>query len=149
MENKRTTELLNLLSSEGSESYFKKYAPEWEEMSGYTNLKDYFNAYFSNHPDITPAEVIKRSDLDRGYAYQILNGTKKHPGKYKLVLLCLCAGMTLKETQRALTISGCSVLYPKITCDAALIICINNGYNTMLQVMDFFNENGLNPLPLR
>ncbi len=143
MDNKRTTDLLNKLSSEDSESYFKKYAPEWEEQAGYKNLKDYFNAYFSRHPELLPADVIKRSNLDRSYAYQILNGTKKHPGKYKLTLLCLSAGMNLKETQRALTISGCSVLYPKIACDAALIICINNGYNSAIEVTNFFNENGL------
>lgn len=143
MNNKRTTDLLNKLSSEDSEAYFKKYAPAWEERSGYTNLKDYFNAYFSSHPKQSLADVIRRSNLDRSYAYQIFNGTKKHPGKYKLTLLCMCAGMNLKETQRALTISGCSVLYPKITCDAALIICINNGYNSMLQVTDFFNKNGI------
>ena len=89
------------------------------------------------------ADVIKRSNLDRGYAYQILNGRKPHPGKYKLVLLALCAGMNLKEIQRALTISGNAVLYPKFPQDAALIVCINQNCTSAFEVMNFFAENNL------
>ena len=102
-----------------------------------------FNLYFKDHPELLTADVIKRSNLDRGYAYQILNGRKPHPGKYKLVLLALCAGMNLKEIQRALTISGNAVLYPKFPQDAALIVCINQNCTSAFEVMNFFAENNL------
>ena len=107
------------------------------------NLQDYFNLYSKDHPGFLTADVIKRSNLDRGYAYQILNGRKPHPGKYKLVLLALCAGMNLKEIQRALTISGNAVLYPKFSQDAALIVCINQNCTSAFEVMNFFAENNL------
>lgn len=63
--------------------------------------------------------------------------------KYKLVLLALCAGMNLKEIQRALTISGNAVLYPKFPQDAALIVCINQNCTSAFEVMNFFAENNL------
>lgn len=99
-----------------------------------------------HHPDIDITSAVKRSNIERGYAYQILNGRKSHPGKYKLAILCICMGMNLKEIQRALTISGSSVLYPKIPMDAALIVCINSGYNSALQINEFLCSNGLDPI---
>ena len=143
METIRTTDLLNELLDEQSDGHFKSYMKAHISDMACDNLQEYFNLYFKEHPEISVSEVIKRSNLDRGYAYQILNGRKTHPGKYKLVLLALCSGMTLKEIQRALTISGNSVLYPKFPQDAALIVCINNNYTSAIEVMNFFAENDL------
>ena len=55
----------------------------------------------------------------------------------------LCAGMNLKEIQRALTITGNAVLYPKFPQDAALIVCINQNCTSAFEVMNFFAENNL------
>lgn len=139
----RTTDLLNELLNNESGDHFTTYLASHSEDMACENLRDYFNQYFKAHPNVTIADVIKRSNLDRGYAYQILNGRKPHPSKYKLVLLALCAGMSYKEIQRALTISGNSVLYPKFPQDAALIVCINNNYTSAIEVMNFFAENDL------
>lgn len=116
------------------------------DITTYESLNDYFNYYMQHHPDIDITTAVKRSNIERGYAYQILNGRKSHPGKYKLAILCICMGMNLKEIQRALTISGSSVLYPKIPMDAALIVCINSGYNSALQINEFLCSNGLDPI---
>ncbi len=109
----------------------------------FNQVIDFFNDYLKSHPNIDVTSAIRRSNLDRGYAYQILNGRKPHPGKYKLVMLCICIGMKLKDIQRALTISGCAVLYPKINLDAALIVCINNEYNSAIQVNEFLSKNNM------
>lgn len=109
----------------------------------FNQVIDFFNDYLKSHHNIDVTSAIRRSNLDRGYAYQILNGRKPHPGKYKLVMLCICIGMKLKDIQRALTISGCAVLYPKINLDAALIVCINNEYSSAIQVNEFLSKNNM------
>lgn len=141
--NYRTTDLMNELSETSDSAGFKEFLNDHKDMASYSNLGDFLNDYFKSHSDINITAVIKRSNLDRGYAYQILNGRKPHPSKYKLVILCMCIGMNLKDIQRALTISGCAVLYPKIDLDAALIVCINNEYNSAIQINEFLNQNGL------
>lgn len=139
----RTTDLLNELSKKGIENNFKDFMEEHKNIDSFDCLRDFFNDYFKSNPDINVADAIKKSNIDRGYAYQILSGRKPHPGKYKLVMLCICFEMNLKNIQRALTISGNAVLYPKYELDAALIVCINNGYSSMIQVTEFLCRNGL------
>ena len=141
--NYRTTDLMNELSKTSDKDGFKEFLNDHKDMTSYNSLCDFFNDYFKSHPDVIVTDAIKRSNLDRGYAYQILNGRKPHPGKYKLVILCMCMGMKLKDIQRALTISGCAVLYPKIDLDAALIVCINNDYNEAMKINEFLSQNNL------
>ncbi len=141
--NYRTTDLMNELSETSDSTGFKEFLSGHKDMNLYNNLGDFFNDYFKSHANIDITAAIKRSNLDRGYAYQILNGRKTHPSKYKLVILCMCIGMNLKDIQRALTISGCAVLYPKIDLDAALIVCINNEYNSAIQINEFLSQNDL------
>lgn len=144
--NYRTTDLMNELKNISGEDGFKNFEKKHSDITTYESLNDYFNYYIQHHPDIDITTAVKRSNIERGYAYQILNGRKSHPGKYKLAILCICMGMNLKEIQRALTISGSSVLYPKIPMDAALIVCINSGYNSALQINEFLCSNGLDPI---
>lgn len=144
--NYRTTDLMNELKNISGEDGFKDFTEKHNDITIYDSLNDYLNDYLKLHPDVDITSVIKRSNIDRGYAYQILNGRKNHPGKYKLTVLCICMGMNLKDIQRALTISGSSVLYPKIPVDAALIVCINSGYNSALQINEFLCSNGLEPI---
>lgn len=141
--NYRTTDLMNELAETSGNDGFREFLNGHKNMLSYNNLGDFFNEYFKSHPDIDITAAIKRSNLDKGYAYQILNGRKSHPGKYKLVILCMCIGMKLKDIQRALTISGCAVLYPKIDLDAALIVCINNDYNEAMKINEFLSQNDL------
>ena len=145
--NYRTTDLMNELSEASGSDGFKEFLNSHKDMTSYNDLGDFFNDYLKHNPDIDVTDAIKRSNLDRGYAYQILNGRKPHPGKYKLVMLCICIGMKLKDIQRALTISGCAVLYPKIDLDAALIVCINNEYNSAIQVNEFLSKNNMELTP--
>ncbi len=141
--NYRTTDLMNELSKTSGSDNFKEFLINHKNMTSYSDLGDFFNDYFKSHPGIDVTDAIRRSNLDRGYAYQILNGRKPHPGKYKLVMLCICIGMKLKDIQRALTISGCAILYPKIDLDAALIVCVNSGYKSAIQVNEFLSKNNM------
>ena len=89
------------------------------------SLSDHFNEFFSSHPDLKTADVIRESCISREYAYEILNGKKDRPGRDKIIALCISCGMSLKETNRALSLSGNNELYIKNDRDAALIMCVN------------------------
>ena len=139
----RTTLLFQELEeiSKGHKSY-ETFLNNQKTENSYHTLKDFMNDYFSQHHDITPTVIIKDSNLSRNYVYPICNGTK-HPTKYKLVAFCIGAHMNLKETQKALTLAGCSQLYPKIPVDSGIIICINREYNNVTKVGLFLDESGL------
>lgn len=127
--------------SQGHKSY-QNFLKERNEEKIYTSLKDFINDYFSQHQDITPSAIIHDSNLSKNYVYPICNGTK-NPSKYKLVAFCIGAHMNLKETQKALSLAGCSALHPKIPVDAGIIVCINRKCRNVMEVNLFLDENGV------
>lgn len=139
----RTTVLFEELKdiSLGQKSY-QTFLNERKEEKAFTSLRDFINDYFSKHPDITPSVIIQDSNLSKNYVYPICNGTK-NPSKYKLVAFCIGAHMTLKETQKALSLAGCAALHPKISADAGIIVCINKGCWNVTKVNFFLDENGV------
>ena len=56
--------------------------------------------------------------------YQVMKGTRS-PGRDKVLRLCLGAGLTLRETTRALELSGNAVLYSRKRRDIILTVAIN------------------------
>ena len=106
-------------------------------------LASFFNDYLASHPDLTVPEIIRRSNLSGNYARQIFNGHREHPSKYKLLALCIGAGMDIIETRRALQYAGWPALYDKDKVDAGIIICINHGCNNVADVQVFLIENGV------
>ena len=71
------------------------------------------------------AQIVKASQIDRNYCYQILNGTK-NPNKDKVISLCLAAKLTLEDSQKCLFLSNNPSLYAKNRRDAILIYSIQN-----------------------
>ena len=114
-------------------------------MNEYKDITDYLNSYMASH-SLETSEVIKRSLLDRFYANQILNGTRKNPGRDKLIPLCLAMRMDLEETNRALKISKAGTLYSKDRRDAVIIMCINQNIFDIIKINELLFENGLDPL---
>ena len=139
----RTTILFQELEeiSKGHQSY-STFLNERKSETTYHTLKDFIDDYLFNHPDITPSVIIKDSNLSKNYVYPICNG-KKHPTKYKLTAFCIGAHMSLKETQKALSLAGCSQLHPKIPVDSGIILCINKEYKTVTDVELFLDNNNL------
>lgn len=76
------------------------------------------------------ADVIRKSGLDRYYAYQIFNGTK-HPTRDKVIMLCISADMTFDEIQNLLKITGYAILYAKDRRDNVIIYGIKNKKNVV------------------
>ena len=70
------------------------------------------------------SELIGKSGLERSYYYQVMKGTRS-PGRDKVLRLCLAAGLSLRETTRALELSGNAPLYPKNRRDIILTVSVN------------------------
>lgn len=111
MNRKTTKELLDELNSIDTVASLDAFT---QNTSKY-NSDISFSMYIYHHLEesgLTPAELIEKTHIQRNYAYQILNGTKK-PGRDKVIAICLALSLSLDETQRALTLAAESVLYPK------------------------------------
>ena len=127
--------------SQGHKSY-QNFLSERKSEKTFNSLKYFLDDYFFQHTDITPSTIIKDSNLSKNYVYPICNG-RKNPSKYKLVALCIGAHMTLKETQKALSLAGCAQLHPKIPADSGIIVCINQKYKNIGEVDLFLDKNGV------
>ena len=83
---------------------------------------------------LSAPEWIAAADISKSYAYQVLRG-ERIPGRDILLRTALALRLSLKDTQRLLTMGCCGALYPKIRRDAAVIFALNQ-HMTLLETED-------------
>lgn len=115
------------------------------------NEKAFYNNTIREHFDmllekygISKAEAIGRSNIERGYAYQILRGVKEG-GRDKYIRLAVGIGLDLEDTQRLLTIARHGILYSKILRAAVIIFGINNHFD-IIRLELLLEEQHVDPL---
>lgn len=86
------------------------------------------------------SEVIKRSGLNREYAYDILSG-RKNPTRSKVLALCLSMQLSIEEAQRLLRVSGYPQLYAKSKCESVILFALQN-HLTVLETNQLLDEMG-------
>lgn len=128
------TDVLMKSSLNGFPLYLEKYDNELKDFS----FSDYFQKVLSEKGS-GRSTAVGNSGIEVHYGYQILNGSKK-PSRDKIICLCIGAGFSLKETQRALNFAELGQLYPKRMRDAAIILAINNN---IWKVNDILSQYGL------
>lgn len=120
---KKTTDLLNELNKCANiDKYFKKNEKSFIDQ----NLSTYFCQIFEER-SLSKADVVRNSDLNKVYAYQVLAG-KKSPSRNKVIRLCIGADFSVEDTNLALRIAGFSALYPKLGRDSIIIYGINKKF---------------------
>lgn len=130
MNNDKTTgELLNVLHSTHSAASLKAYREQYTVPEDTLAFDTEFSRLLEHH-HLSKADVIRRSSLDRTYAYQLLNGTRA-PGRDKAIILSIAAGLSLKETQRLLTRASEGILYARSSRDSIIIYCIEHGLDLL------------------
>ncbi|WP_173327904.1 XRE family transcriptional regulator [Eubacterium pyruvativorans] len=141
---KTTRELSQTLASAQNRSDLDRYIGVLPEQVAGKTFSDYYNA-LPKVREIPAAELIRRAGIDRTYGYQILNGTRRNPGKDKILRFALAAALTPAETQRALEIAEAPVLYPRNRRDAILLFSLNRKLNVMdtNELLDQFGEEAL------
>jgi len=108
-----------------------------------STIRDHFEMLFQKY-SIGRKEAIERSNIERGYAYQILRG-EKCAGRDKYIRLAVGIGLTLEDTQRLLTITQNGILYPKVLRDAIIIFGINNHFD-IIKLELLLEEKHADPL---
>ena len=134
-----TDELLKILHSTHSVSELNKYTENLSEQSENLSLSEYFTTFLRLH-NILESDLIRSSQIQRNYAYQILSGTK-NPGRDKVLALCLAAHMNYDETQRALALGGVGKLYPRRKRDSIIIFALNQKLSVQQTNELLFEEN--------
>ncbi len=123
MNESTTKQLAEILSKISSPEEMDQYMEIPKVKGNFKNFAEYFRSLPAAH-STDSAELIRRSGLERSYFYQVMKG-KRNPGRDKVLRLCLGAGLSLKETTRALELSGNAVLYPRKRRDIILTLAIN------------------------
>lgn len=113
----------------------------------YNYFYEYLNAVVMKNA-LNISEVMDRSGINKNYGYNITNGTRKYPGRDKVIALCMGAGMTYFETQKALAIAKMGMLYFQDERDVRIVAAINNGIRDVLKVNIILEEHGLPSLDI-
>lgn len=139
---KTTNTLTNILKKtkpEHLDTFFKNNAEEVLEQD------NPFAAYMRStvrEKGLRFQEVFLRADVSEGYGYKLISGEKHTRQRDTILKLCLGAGFTLDETQRALKIYGMSPLYARFPRDAVLISAISSGTREPAEINRLLEQNG-------
>ena len=123
MDESTTRKLSDVLSNIDNTKDMEKFMAEPKVTDSFKNFPDYFRSLDSVQK-MESSELIRKSGLERSYYYQVMKGTRS-PGRDKVLRLCLAAGLSLRETTRALELSGSAVLYPRNRRDIIITVAIN------------------------
>ena len=100
-------------------------------IDGYVEHHDFIERTLSEYlrqlldeKHLERARVVRMADLNETYGYQIFTGARR-PTRNKVLQIAFAMALTLKETNRALTAAGASVLTCKDRRDAIIIFCID------------------------
>lgn len=119
---KTTTELLQLLKNTSNYSNYE--AQYGEQLLPQIPIHLYLSDLITEK-QLSKSTIIKRSCLDRGYAYDIFAG-KKHPARDKVLALCLGASLTTSETQKLLQTTGYPPLYARMSRDNVILFSLEH-----------------------
>ena len=103
------------------------------------SLPIYLSSLLHRHR-LTVQDVVVRCNLDRSYAYQLFNGTRR-PSRGFLLRLALLLKLGEDETQRLLKIAGRQPLYARSRRDAAVLYGLTHDL-TEEAVQDLLAELG-------
>lgn len=123
MDQSTTGKLSEILADIDSTNKMDQYMDHPKVTDSYRS----FARFFRSLPAVQQmdnGELIQKSGLERSYFYQVMK-ERRSPGRDKVLRLCLAAGLTMKETTRALELSENALLYPRNRRDIILTVAIN------------------------
>ena len=109
---KTTAELKRLLRQETPEILFSS---EFEPETPGSYLKTLLQ-----ERNLKPMDMVRRCNLDRSYAYQLLNGTRI-PSRNLILLIALELGFTENQVQRLLNLAERPALFVHRRRDAVIL----------------------------
>lgn len=105
------------------------------------SFTEYFNKYIAEN-DIDLPIVMKKSNIDKGYFYNILNGDRQ-PKRDKILSLCIGAGMDVAHINRGLRLGHYSRLDPKNERDLRIKYAVMKGESNVININIMLEDEGL------
>ena len=136
MPKKSTENLENELKSSDTLDAFLKQ--NHEELSNAPLSEHIQNLIVSK--GLTRSDVVKASNLNEIYAYQIISGARR-PSRDKLLCLCIAMKATLDETQNLLIHGEFAPLYVRSQRDSIIIFALTHA-QTILELNDNLYDHG-------
>ena len=84
------------------------------------DFSEYIHHLFKKY-HLKEADIIRKSGLERTYAYKIIRGEKGKNAKDKIYRLALAMNLTQKETNHLLSLNNAGDLYPHNARDLILL----------------------------
>lgn len=112
-----------------------------------TMFYQYINALIAEK-NIPLPEVVSNSGISKNYIYNILNGTRKNPGRDKVIALCIGAKANYSQLQRAPELANVPPLYPKSERDARIAIAVNSNVDNVITLNYILDSFQLDPLDI-
>ncbi len=119
------------------------YLEQNREEMNLNSLPEYLEEWLKQK-GVTKADVVRRSNLNRAYVYQIFLG-KKYPSRDKVIALAFGLGLNTEETQTLLKQAGYRELYPRDPRDTLLLFAIGRGKN-ILEANDLLYDHNIEVL---
>ena len=91
------------------------------------SLRDHLD-FLLMQKGLTIAEVVRGSQMNRSYVYQIFSGEKK-PSRDKLAAIAFGMRLSAEETQQMLKLSGNRELYVRDERDALILFALHKNYD--------------------
>ena len=118
---KTTDELAHEISQ--SDNILDYFAENRSEIQ-LDSLPEYLDKWLKQK-NCSKADVVRRSNLNKAYVYQIFLG-KKYPSRDKIIALAFGLELDEKEVQVLLKQAGYRELYPRDPRDALLLYAIGH-----------------------
>ena len=137
---KTTDELTHeIMASDNILDYFEKNSGEMQVST----LPEYLESWLQKKGR-SRADVVRASNLNRAYVYQIFSG-RKYPSRDKVIALAFGLRLTPEETQTLLKQAGYRELYPRDPRDALLLHSLNRG-QTIIEANEVLYDHNIEVL---
>ena len=93
---------------------------------------------------VPQTQLFWEADIERSHGYQIFKG-RRRLSRDNALKIALVLKLSVTETQRLLTVSMNSQLYPFVPRDAAILFCLHHGTDYM-DVQDRLYDLGMTTL---
>ena len=123
MDKSTTGKLAEVLATIDNTQDMEKFMEQPKVTDSFKTFPEYYRS-LPKVKETTDSALIELSGIERSYYYQIMKG-KRHPSRDTILRLCIGAGLTLRETTRALELSENAPLYPKSRRDIIITVAIN------------------------
>lgn len=137
---KTTDELTHeIMASNNILDYFEKNSGEMQVST----LPEYLESWLQKKGR-SRADVVRASNLNRAYVYQIFSG-RKYPSRDKVIALAFGLGLTPEETQALLKQAGYRELYPRDPRDALLLHSLSRS-QTIIEANEVLYDHNIEVL---